>query len=195
MKIICIGDSLTYGYPYDESSSWTGIIAKENNWEMINFGVNGEGSGEILQRVMKNDYFKDRGIHVGSDAKADKAIIMCGSNDFVYGLCSFTDVLANILQIAMLAKKESITSVIMLPILCKPAQAREAWLDGMGVDYEEVNRNLKLLKEELPLACENFGFEFIDLQTGYEKYNKYTDGLHPTKEGYDLIAKIIKEDL
>ena len=35
MKIICVGDSLTYGYPFGEKYSWTGIISGKKGWEML----------------------------------------------------------------------------------------------------------------------------------------------------------------
>lgn len=195
MKIICVGDSLTCGYPYPQKDSWTEILAKEFKWEMPNFGVNGESSGEILTRVMKEGYFNNKGRETGSNEPADKAAIMCGSNDFVYGLGSVNDVLANTLQMALMAKREGIQPKIIIPILCNPKQAEEAWLDGMGVDYENVNRQLMILGEELKRACANFDFDVIDLQNKYKNFNKYTDGLHPTKEGYVFIANSIKEEL
>lgn len=195
MKIICVGDSLTYGYPFGEKDSWTGIISGKKGWEMVNLGVNGESSGEILQRVRKHEYFKDGGSKIGSENKADKVTIMCGSNDFVYDLGGVNDVLANTLQMVLMAKDEGIRPVVMIPALCEPAQAREAWMDGLGVDYEKVNSQLLALGKELKAAKDRFDFELIDIQTGYEKYHKYVDGLHPTKEGYELIAQIVKEEL
>lgn len=195
MKIICVGDSLTFGYPFGEKYSWTGIIAAEKGWEMVNFGVNGESSGEILDRVRKKDYFAEGGSKVGSGDRADKVTIMCGSNDFVYDLGTVNDVLANTLQMVLMAKQEGMVPVVMVPALCEPQQAREAWMDGLGVDYEKVNRQLITLGKELAAAKERFDFDLIDIQTKYEEYHKYVDGLHPTKEGYEFIAQIIKEEL
>ena len=195
MKIICIGDSLTHGYPFGEKYSWTDIVSGLNGWEMVNRGVNGESSGEILKRIRRCGYFQNGGLAEGSETKADKVTIMCGSNDFVYDLGGVSDVLANILQMVLMAKDEGIRPVVMIPPLCEPEQAREAWMDGCGIDYEKVNRQLRTLAKELMMAKGKFDFDLIDIQTKYEEYHKYVDGLHPTKDGYELIAQIVKEEL
>ena len=105
------------------------------------------------------------------------------------------EVLNRMKKLVLMAKEEGIRPVVIIPALCEPAQAREAWMDGLGVDYEKVNSQLLALGKELKAAKDRFDFELIDIQTGYEKYHKYVDGLHPTKEGYELIAQIVKEEL
>ena len=39
MKLLCIGDSLTFGYETEFSKKWTSLLEKELNLEVINFGI------------------------------------------------------------------------------------------------------------------------------------------------------------
>lgn len=38
MKLVCIGDSLTYGYGVSSKSCWTELLKKHLNMEVINKG-------------------------------------------------------------------------------------------------------------------------------------------------------------
>ena len=42
MKIVCLGDSLTYGFGVSRSNSWTNIVNKETRLEIVNKGINGD---------------------------------------------------------------------------------------------------------------------------------------------------------
>ena len=80
MKIVCFGDSNTYGYDprswlggrYDVDSRWVDILASETGWEVRNMGENGR---EIPRSV--------------PDLPADTnlLIFMLGTNDLLQG-CS-----------------------------------------------------------------------------------------------------------
>ena len=47
IKLLCIGDSLTFGYETDISKKWTSLLEKELNLEVINFGINAECIGKL----------------------------------------------------------------------------------------------------------------------------------------------------
>lgn len=49
MKIVCIGDSITYGYNVDYNQSRI-HPAKKTGYEIINCGINGDTSGGMLAR-------------------------------------------------------------------------------------------------------------------------------------------------
>lgn len=199
-KIYCIGDSLTLGYPFLESDSWSGYLS-EQGYEIINLGVNGESSREILNRVMKNKYFDDDKTKMvsqksqkdDSDRVIKIATIMAGSNDFIFGEKNYLITLTNILQLAIECRKENIEPVILIPMLCNPKEAREHWIDGSGIDYEKTNELLLELRKELILACSDtrFQIKYFDVQEVYKSCNDFVDGLHPTKEGYRFLGKQI----
>lgn len=51
MRLICIGDSLTFGYGVHLSQRWTQLCAQETGWELVNEGINGDTTGGMLARM------------------------------------------------------------------------------------------------------------------------------------------------
>lgn len=51
MKLICIGDSLTFGYGVRPSRRWTRLCAQETGWEIVNEGISGDTTGGMLVRL------------------------------------------------------------------------------------------------------------------------------------------------
>ena len=51
MRLICIGDSLTFGYGVHLSQRWTQLCAQETGWELVNEGINGDTTGGMLARI------------------------------------------------------------------------------------------------------------------------------------------------
>ena len=49
MRLLCFGDSNTYGYDprsyagdrYPPESRWTDLLAESSGWEVVNMGLNG----------------------------------------------------------------------------------------------------------------------------------------------------------
>lgn len=83
MRIICLGDSNTYGYdprsfwgdPID--MPWPGLLAEKTGYEVVNLGENG---AEIPHNDMLIRY-RDRAIR--SHLPADLMIILLGTNDIL----------------------------------------------------------------------------------------------------------------
>lgn len=184
--VFCIGDSLTAGFPFECDKSYPQVLRKSGTFEVYNLGVNGESSGEILYRIADSMLNK----RIWREENAQKiAVIMCGTNDFIYDSNDIYGVLANALQIAMSCKEQGITPIIASPPLCNPTQAAECWLDGAGIDYDEVNNKLQKYALLLRDACEDsrFNIEFLDLQKIYLD-GGFVDGLHPDEQGYSYIG-------
>ena len=75
MKIVCLGDSLTYGFGVSRSNSWTNIVNKETRLEIVNKGINGDTTSGMLARF-NEDVVKN---------SPDIVFIMGGTNDFIAG--------------------------------------------------------------------------------------------------------------
>ena len=74
MRILALGDSFTQGYLV-ECNNYTRFLTKAG-FEIINFGINGSTSSDMLKRYekIKNKY-----------KNVDYLIIFGGSNDFLNG--------------------------------------------------------------------------------------------------------------
>ena len=184
MKIICIGDSITYGYPYGMTYSWVRHLAVSKGWHLVNAGVSGETSLEILNRVKQCQYF---------DEDIDMAIIMCGSNDMIFSINSIEKTFNNILEILDIAVTNGAKPVLVTPILTIPSQAENQW--NCGTNYPEVNRQLGILRDMICKFGKDSGYKVIDLQQKYKSFNQYCDGVHPTEGGYKFISEFFEEEL
>lgn len=50
-KVVALGDSLTFGYGADKSQSYPVILAQKTGWNIINMGVNGDTTKDVLNRM------------------------------------------------------------------------------------------------------------------------------------------------
>ncbi len=82
MKLICIGDSLTFGYGVHLSQRWTRLCAQETGWELVNEGINGDTTGGMLARMQGGVLAELREGGLGADRPY--VLLMGGSNDVFY---------------------------------------------------------------------------------------------------------------
>ena len=79
MKLIRIGDSLTFGYGVHLSQRWTQLCAQETGWELVNEGINGDTTGGMLARMQGGVLAELREGGLGADRPY--VLLMGGSND------------------------------------------------------------------------------------------------------------------
>ena len=186
MKLFCYGDSLVNGYPFPRNNSFPSILAKKTGADIQNHGMNGITAGDVF-RVLEGD------LADGTDA----VLISCGSNDFMLGSMSPRQVTYTVSKMTDISSARGVKKIfICAPPLTDPAQAAIMWMPG--ISYEQVNRHLEEYRQLLERSFDGPASEkmhFIDIQTDYKKYAKYIDGVHPTAEGYELIAEIISGKL
>lgn len=51
--LACFGDSLAEGYPYGNAASWLAEVERQTNLQVLNYGVCGETTMDIMQRLMR----------------------------------------------------------------------------------------------------------------------------------------------
>lgn len=214
-KIVCIGNSITNGFPFKRSQSFPSLIREATGFEVINKGENGESTGQVLDRFQE-----DVIAH-----KPDLVTILTGTNDFIFSLDTTKGSFEKIEEMVRLAKAANIKILLMTPLLTLPEMAKEAWMSGAEIDYYQVNEQLRelglLIKEYVEsqgnLKNENaINSEYIEESTGTEgvikrqditlldlqelyqefercvgRENVFHDGLHPTIEGQAFIADCI----
>ena len=52
--VIALGDSLTYGYGVSTDTAYPTVLAELSAWNIINAGVNGDTSADVLQRIQSD---------------------------------------------------------------------------------------------------------------------------------------------
>lgn len=168
LEILCFGDSITYGYGVNEDESYPAVLANLTNAKVQNSGLNGETSEFGLIRL--------KGILETS--KFDVLILCHGGNDLLQNLnINFTK--SNIKQMIKLAKDKNIK--VLLIGVPNPS------LGLFGLKSNEIYKETAN-EENVPLENEILSEILIN-------QNLKSDQIHPNKQGYEKLAKAIKEKL
>lgn len=182
MKLVCLGDSLTYGYAIFREDCWVELIKKELEIEVVNKGVNGDTTTGMLSRFY-NDIIPNTPTHV---------IIMGGSNDFITNT-SLDIVKNNIIHLIKLAINKNIIPILGIETPIDKELAERKWSDG--TDYAEANNKLTQYRnwiinfaEENNVYCIDFHKYFEELLAYKNPRELFVDGLHPTPYGHKLMA-------
>lgn len=184
MKLICIGDSIVNGFPFERRHSFPARLCHYKGIRAINAGQNGECAEEVLARF-------DHEIKKGADA----VLILAGSNDLIYRIHTPPEIMTVLTKMAQMSIDAGIRPILATPLLTEPAKAALCWMPEMQNDYEQVNANLKDLAERIRTWTKTKGIRMIDLQREYTRFGQYSDGVHPTVNGYDFLAEVIREQL
>jgi len=182
MKLICIGDSLTFGYGLHKNDKWVTLLGEKLGWEVINAGINGDTSGGALSRLREDVI----------NQKPDMVLIMTGGNDYIAG-CDISAVKANITAMTMQCAAAGIKVFVSSEILTVPEQVAPEW--SAVADFSEYNTKQREICAWFPKYCRGFSYTYIDLFNQWLEKTKadtsyYQDGIHPNKAGNEIFADI-----
>ncbi|MFT8314421.1 MAG: GDSL-type esterase/lipase family protein [Clostridium sp.] len=182
MKIVCIGDSLTYGYGVHSEECWVELLHKSLNIKTINKGVNGDTTTGILSRSNRDIL----------ELKPSHVIIMAGTNDLLLNY-SLDNIIDNIKFILMEAKNNSILPILALQPPVIDTLAKIYW--DNYIDYTKVNGHLFQYTENIKTFTYENNINVIDFYTTFVNSNNidnlYSDGIHPNSEGHKLMLQTI----
>ena len=195
-KYIFIGNSIVNGFPFSRGKSFPGLIraaVKEGRAgfaaDIINKGENGNTTADILLRF-EHDVLRHEPAAV---------FIMTGTNDFIFREAGPAQCFANLERMAQTAEDAGITPVYLTPLPVDAEKASRMWMAGMGIDYEQTNREIG----ELSGSIRGSGKLFIDTGALWEEYvndpaqadpsDAYRDGVHPTGEGYQALSRFVTD--
>ncbi len=172
MKIICFGDSNTYGYDpqgyfgghYDADCRWVDILATETGWDIYNMGQNGR---EIPSAVPA---FSD---------DTDLLIVMLGTNDLLQGRSP--EQAAERLERFLVGISLDRSKILLI---APPPMAMGEWVPSPH------SRTFAQLCQAL---AERLGIRFTD--AGKWDIPLAYDGVHFTEQGHKAFAAGLLEEL
>ena len=176
MKVICFGDSNTYGYDprgyfggrYDAHSRWVDILAVETGWTVCNMGQNGR---EI---PFAAPAFPDG---------TDLLIVMLGTNDLLQGRSpeQAAERLDQFLSGIPLDRSKIL-------LIAPPPVTMGAWVPGAKLinDSRTFARLCQILAERMEIRFADAGKWDIPL---------VYDGVHFTEQGHRAFAAGLLEEL
>lgn len=181
MRILCFGDSNTYGYDprgffgdrYGAEDRWVDLLAKQTGHDCINAGANG-------REIPRNP---DALRLLAEHAPVDIFLVMLGINDLLQGASAeeaATRMEAFLNQ--LLPRYKSIL------LVAPPPMKRGAWVPTDALVAESIH-----LAKEYQRLSEKMNIPFID--TRHWNIDLAFDGVHFTEDGHHTFADCICDSL
>lgn len=172
MNILCIGDSLTYGYGIRRAETWCALASQRTGHTFINRGVNGATTGEMAEQELGGD----------------ELFVMGGLNNLFMGM-DVTVPLADIRSICSRASGMGIRPVVGIPMQISDTVS-EAWCEG-PVDMDFVRAGYAEFADALVRQCRTDGTDFIDFRPVIDAEHLSFDGIHLNKSGHERMAQVV----
>jgi lysophospholipase L1-like esterase len=188
LKIVCIGDSLTYGYRVRRSKTWINLVQEELNIKIENKGISGDTTGGMLARFREDVISK----------KPKIVFIMGGTNDIITG-ADLGVPQSNIMAMVHQARGNMIKPIIGLPTKIDVENVVEEW--SIFADYKEISKKVDKYNKWLKRFSRAFEIDYIDFNTSINRLSEkkvhsiYLDGLHFNDKGHELMANIFIEKI
>lgn len=156
MRILCLGDSNTYGFDprsyfggrYPKEDRWVDILAQKTGWEMRNAGENGL---EIPYRAYEVTFFHQM---VSDCLPLDGLVVMLGYNDLLQG-AEVQEVAARMERFlrALPVAREKIL------LVAPPPMRLGGWVteEGLVTASAELNRQYQALAQRMGTAFADAG--------------------------------------
>ena len=174
-RIVFIGDSITEGW-----SDFSPEFFQQNNF--VNRGISGQTTPQMLIRL------KPDAVHL--DPKM--VVINGGTNDIAGNTGPSTPemIIDNLCSMAEIAIKNNIDVALttILPVYKYPGNDEVA--DPPKI-ISFINSALEEYCKKNSLICVDYYSSMVDGKKGL-KSEYGNDGVHPTKEGYEVMEKAIK---
>jgi len=174
-RIVLIGDSITEGWSLMDPDFF-------NNNNLINRGISGQTSPQMLIR------FKQDAVHL----KPKLIIINAGTNDIAANTGPATPemIIDNITSMAEIGLKSSINIALSTILPVDRYDWNETIKDAPEM-ISKVNSSLKKYSEDNNLTFIDYYSSLVNKNKGMDS-SYANDGVHPTKEGYDVMAIVLK---
>ncbi len=176
MKVICYGDSNTYGCDprgwlggrYDADNRWVDILARRTGWETRNWGLNGRAIPSQAPAF---------------PADTDLLMVMLGTNDLLQGRTPSGTAQRMLRFLAGLTAKHD-----KILLIAPPPVIFGAWVQEQRL----IDASAELAVQYRALA-ERLGVRFAD--AGAWDVGLAYDGVHFTEQGHRAFAKGIWKEL
>ncbi|WP_157154281.1 GDSL-type esterase/lipase family protein [Brachyspira murdochii] len=185
-KIVCLGDSTTYGYMVSRDKVWTEILNDKfsnNNkdFTFINKGINGDMISGMLARFDKDCI----------NENADTVILMGGVND-IFTCKHVKKIENNLISIVNKSLENNIDIIVFTPI----AFIKEAFdffesnnieeFDNILKDYVHFINNYTKTNNIKSIDVYNLFVNKILKENHY--YDIFFDGVHLSENGHNVFA-------
>ncbi len=180
MKCVCLGDSITYGYPFDPKASWVNLVSHATGLPFINKGVNKETTGEMLKRF-NTDVL---------NLKPTDIIVLGGTNDAWYKV-NLKEVQKNITSMHQLANANRIRMHLALPIPVNEKATSDPYLQEALLTkptLDEYRHWMKNYAQVQGIGPIDFYSPMLNPKTLEAKPELFADSGHPNQQGHQVMT-------
>ena len=178
-KLLCIGDSLTYGYGVSKNECWVTLLEESLNTTIINKGINGDTTASMLNRFYENI----------SKYNPDIVFIMGGTNDLLCGR-KLNNIVDNIEEMILDCIFNNSAVIVGIPPTIIKEMAESLFMPSHLYDY--CDTSLPKLRTSLIELCNKYDINYIDfynISINNIDKNIFIDGIH-----LNSIGNIIMKD-
>ena len=164
--VVALGDSLTYGYGANPKTAYPTVLAELSKWNVVNAGVNGDTSADVLTRVNKI-----------TEQNPDLVLLGVGGNDVLQRISPDT-MRANIIATIDTLQSNNIDVVL----IAEPYFSTSALFGKVSDNplYEDIAET-----EGIPLYSDGWSTVLSDDALKSDKihanaagYRQFAEGLH-----------------
>ena len=185
MKIVGLGDSLTFGYGVQRDQGWFDRMKEhypKYTWD--NCGIPGDSSVGMLRRFLFD-----------VEVKRPKYLTILGGANDLLGGASPQKVTENLMQIGEKAQAKKITPIFLLPFFISLNPGANGWLTKS--DAEQMYEEIVALREEISASAEEnewYVFDPMSVLSNPDAMEQYflADGIHVNAKLHELIADALK---
>lgn len=190
MKIMCMGDSITYGTGLEDlKGRWSNLTAERTGHTLINLGIPGDTTGGMLARCQTQVFA------VGADA----LLILGGANDIclTYG---WRQAFANVVSMIRQAQIFGIPVLIGIPL----PFVTDRFIDSEWYadrDDDHLAEQCAKLAQMLRAFCDAGDIPYVDFRSAFLKDDGtvcselFADSVHPNAMGHQAMAKVLCQKL
>ena len=190
--IICLGDSLTYGYGVRRAQCWTELAAEMSGWNVVNRGICGDTTGGMLVRL--REILREE---IGE--RDERCFLLMGGCNDIFFSGSSTGARENMAAMAHQLFAEGEMPLIAIGPGIADGSYPSMWSDL--VDFPEAGKVIRQYYEWLERFCSSFGVRMIDFRGDFRdregniRTELYLDGLHLNPEGHRVMAERVAKVL
>ncbi len=175
-NIVFFGDSITAGYPLEESYP---------DLPVINRGFSGYTTINLLNIVRQKVV----------PLRPGKVFLLIGTNDIAYTNLSNEEIVNNIKQITSIIKESSKDTEIYIESIYPVKESLEIAPD---VWHVRDNNRIQTINKMIEELCQDEKYTYIDLYNtlvsdGSMNMNYSVEGLHINNDGYKVISEVLKK--
>ena len=196
MKLICLGDSLTFGAGVSRRDCWTSLFQRESGWSVENRGISGDTTGGMLARLHRDVITPFR--EAGQAGDGCRVLVMGGSNDiFFSGIDS--QARADMTAICHQLETEGASPLVGIPLPVDWSRVPGKWVDV--VDFRRSASCMLLYQDWLRRFAACAGLKAVDFcadfltPSGQARHELFLDGVHPNGQGHRKMAERLERTL